>query len=93
MGRNSSNCLPKIDHVPAMHIRYTSFRYQIQYMKHHAPIGKFVGIFPSEKPLVWWIKSTWKPKGHYDMHIRSNGFFTLSFITLEDRNRVLDGGP
>ena len=59
----------------------------------HALIGKFIGIQPSEKALIWWINSTWKPKGHFDLHLGSKGFLTISFISLEDRNHILDGGP
>ena len=61
-------------------------------MLDHALIGKFVGMQPSEKSIVWWIKSSWKPRGNYDLHLGSKGFFTIYFINLEDRNKVLDGG-
>ena len=59
----------------------------------HSLIGNFVGLQPLEKALIWWINSTWKPKGHFDLHLGSKGFFTIFFISLEDRNRVFDGGP
>ena len=45
---------------------------------------------PSEKALIWWINSSWKPKGHFDLHLGSKGFFTISFISLEDRNCIID---
>ena len=61
-------------------------------MQDHALIGNFVGLQPSKKTLVWWINSTWKPKGHYDMHLGSKGFFTISLLNLEDQNRILEGG-
>ena len=35
----------------------------------------------------------WKPKGHYDLQMGAKGFLTIIFFNLEDRNRVLDGGP
>ena len=62
-------------------------------MVDHALIGKFIGLQPSEKALIWWINSTWKPKGHYDLHLGSKGFFTVSIISQEDRNRIIDDGP
>ena len=62
-------------------------------MQDHALIRKFVGLQPSEKALVWWINSTWKPKGHFDLQLGSKGFFTIVFFNTEDRNRVMDGGP
>ena len=62
-------------------------------MSDHDLIGKFIGIQPSEKALLWWINSTWKPKGHYDLHLGSKGFFIVSFISQEDQNRIIDGGP
>ena len=85
-------CLPKNYLIPSMHIGFTKLRDWIQYMQYQALIRKFVGIKPSEKSLVWWINSSWKLKGHYDLQLGSKGFFTISFLKLEDRNRVLDGG-
>lgn len=66
---------------------------QIQYMKDHALIGKFIGFWPTEKALQGWITSKWKPKGHVTLQLGHKGFFTATFNCLEDRNRVLDGGP
>ena len=60
-------------------------------MSDHALIGKFIGMQPSEKALIWWINSSQKPKGHFDLHLGSKGFFTISFISLEDRNSIIDG--
>ena len=62
-------------------------------MTDHYLIGKFIGLQPSEKALIWSINSKWKPKGHYDSHLGSKCFFTVSFISQEDRNRIIDDGP
>jgi hypothetical protein len=62
-------------------------------MQDHAFIGKFMGIWPMEKALNWWIKTTWKPKGQIDLKLGSKGFFTTIFSNLEDHDKVFKGGP
>ena len=62
-------------------------------MKESALIGKFVGICPTEKTLVWWINTTWKPQGHYDLQLGAKGFFTIILFNEEDRMRILENGP
>lgn len=62
-------------------------------MRDHAIIGKFIGIWPNEKALRAWINVKWHPKGHITLHMGPKAFFTAVFNCLEDRNRVLDGGP
>ena len=59
----------------------------------HALIGKFIGLWPNEKALRSWINAKWHPKGHITLQLGPKGFFTAIFNCLEDRNRVLDGGP
>lgn len=66
---------------------------RIQYMRDHALIGKFIGIWPTERALSSWINAKWAPKGHISLHIGPKGFFTVVFNCLEDRTRVVDGGP
>jgi len=66
---------------------------RIQYMKDHALIGKFIGIWPIEKALTRWINVTWKPKGRVDLHLWFKGFFTMVFNNLKDRERVFEDGP
>jgi hypothetical protein len=65
----------------------------IQYMKDHAVIGKFMGIWPSKKALLVWIKSRWKVKGDISLKLGSKGFFTTIFTCSEDRNRIFNEGP
>ena len=52
-----------------------------------------MGLQPLEKSLVWWINSTWKPKGHFDLQLGSKGFFTFVFFNVEEMNQVMDGKP
>ena len=35
----------------------------------------------------------WNRKAHYDLQLRSKGFFTIIFHHLEDKARVEDRGP
>lgn len=62
-------------------------------MKDHMSIGKFVGIYPSEKDLTRWINEMWKPKGNYDMQLGAKGFVMIILFNLEDCNRIIYGGP
>ena len=62
-------------------------------MMDHPLIGKFTGLWPTEKALHSWIAAKWKPKGHITLQLGPKGFFIAIFNFLEDRNKVLDGGP
>ena len=93
MDRKPGQCFPKTTAIPSMLVKSANIREKIQFMTDHALLGKFIGLHPSKKALLWWINSTWKPKGHYDLHLGSKGFFTVSFISQEDQNRIIDGGP
>ena len=66
---------------------------RIQFMKDHTLIGKFIGIWPTEKVLQSWITAKWKPKGDITLQLGAKCFFTVVFICIKDCNRVLDGGP
>ena len=66
---------------------------RIEYMNTYALISKFIGIWPTEKALLNWIMAKWRPKAHSDLQLGSKGFFTIIFSLLEDRDRVLEGGP
>ena len=50
-------------------------------------------IWPIEKTLVWWINSTWKPQGLYDLQLGAKGFFTIIFFNEEDRTNFFENGP
>jgi len=91
--RGPGQCIPKTAVLPSIALKPENLRKRIQYMKDHALIGKFIGIWPTEKALLWWIQTHWKPKGHFDLQLGSKGFFTIIFFNMEDRNRVFEGGP
>ena len=79
--------------VPKLQIKSERVREDIQYMKERALIGKFVGIWTTEKALVWWINNTWKPQGHYDLQLGAKGFFMIIFFNEEDRTNFFENGP
>jgi len=91
--RIPGQCIPKSAEIPSLVLKSANLRGKIQYMKDHALIGKFIGIWPNEKALQWWIQTYWKPKGHIDLQLGAKGFFTVIFFNVEDRNRVFEGGP
>ena len=89
----SATCRPIAAERPKIELPSHYINAQIQYMKDHALIGKFVGFWPTEKALHGWISSKWKPKGHVTLQIEPEGFLDAIFNCIEDRNRILDGGP
>jgi hypothetical protein len=86
-------CIPQAPHAPKYIVNSPRIEEQKQYMRDHALIGKFLGLWPSERDLIKWIQYWWKPKGHYELQLGSKGFFTIILHNLEDRNRIFDGGP
>ena len=79
--------------VPKLEINLERVREDIQYMNENALIGKFVGIWPIEKTPIWWINTTWKPQGNYDMQLGAKGFFMIILFNEEDRNKIFYNGP
>jgi hypothetical protein len=62
---------------------------QTQYMRDHALIGKFLGLWSSERDLEKWIHHWWKPKGHYELQLGSKGFFIIIFLILKIESEFL----
>jgi len=89
----SSTCKPVAAHRPRVDFPSERINARIQYMRDHALIGKFIGTWPTERALRNWINTKWHPKGHISLHLGAKGFFTAVFNCLEDRNRILEGGP
>jgi hypothetical protein len=85
-------CIPQAPQAPKYVVCSPRIEEQKQYMRDNALVGKFLGLWPSERDLVKWIQYWWKPKGHYDLQLGSKGFFTIIFHNLEDRNRSLRWG-
>jgi len=61
-------------------------------MWNHALIGKFLGLWLTEKALQGWITSKWKPNGQVTLQLGPKGFFTAIFNCLEDRFHIFEGG-
>jgi hypothetical protein len=59
-------CIPQAPQAPKYLISTPRIEEQKQYMRDYALIGKFLGLWPSERDLIKWIQHWWKPKGHYD---------------------------
>lgn len=87
------HCLPKARVMLEINIKWEGLDAHIQYMKDHALITKFVGIWLSEQSLVEWIDKYWKPKRGYHLRLRAKGFFTIIFYHVKDRNHLFEGGP
>ena len=80
----SAPCKPIATERPKIELPSHRINAQIQYMRDHALIGKFIGMWPTEKALHGWIAAKWKPKGHITLHLGPKGFFTDIFNWLED---------
>lgn len=90
---NDSACKPKKKDSLRVTITDPDIQAYREHMAEHAIICKFMGIWPSERTLCQWIKQQWKPKGDVQLHLGAKGFFTLVFTSLEDKDRVFEGGP
>jgi hypothetical protein len=86
-------CIPQAPIVPQYVIKSNIIGEHTQFMRDHALIGKFLGLWPSERDLAHWIKAWWNPKGDYELQLRSKGFFTIIFYNLEDKYHIFEGGP
>jgi hypothetical protein len=86
-------CIPQAPQAPKYIISSPRIEEQKKYMRDYALVGKFLGLWPSERDLIKWIQHWWKPKGHYELQLGSKGFFTIILHNLEDRNHIFDGGP
>jgi hypothetical protein len=86
-------CIPQLDKPPLYHIKSTRVGEHTQFMMEHALIGKFLGLWPTERDLTRWIKEWWNPKGDYEVQLSSKGFFTIILYNIEDKDRIFDNGP
>eukprot|EP00253_Pinus_taeda_P022142 PITA_22142 len=89
----SKTCKPVAAERPKIKLPNHRVNGQIQFMKDHALIGKFISFWPTKKELQGWISTKWKPKGHVTLQLGPKGFFTVIFLCIEDRNRIIDEGP
>lgn len=84
--------LPRESKKPQFLIPNNKLENYIKYMKDHASICKFIGIWPLEMDLIKWIQLKWKPKCHNDLKLSVRGFLTVIFTSLEDKERILENG-
>eukprot|EP00253_Pinus_taeda_P025482 PITA_25482 len=89
----SSTCRPIAKERPRIELPGDIIDNRIEFMQDHAVIGKFIGFWPTERALRGWIAAKWKPKGDVTLQLGAKGFFTTIFYCLEDKHRILGGGP
>jgi hypothetical protein len=92
-GWEPGKCIPQLEKAPRYVISSTRVGEHTEFMKEHALIGKFLGLWPSERDLHKWIKHWWNPKGDYEVQLSSKGFFTIILYNLEDKDRIFENGP
>jgi hypothetical protein len=85
-------CIPQMEKPPRYLISSTRVGEHTQFMREHALIGKFLGLWPAERDLNKWIKHWWNPKGDYEIQLSSKGFFTIILYNLEDKDRIFENG-
>jgi hypothetical protein len=90
--KRPGGCLAKTTENPRYEVTSSKIGRYIYYTKDHAVIGKFMGIWPSKKALIWWINSKWKPRGQVDLKLGSKGLFTTIFTSFEDRRHIFKDG-
>jgi len=88
----SATCIPKAAERIKVELPSHRINGEIQFMRDHALIGKFLGFWPTEKALQGWIASKWKPKGQVTLQLGPKGFFTAIFHCIEDKMRIFEGG-
>ena len=86
-------CLPCAEEKPWFVIPPNKLERYRSYMKDHALICKFIGVWPSEKYITIWIQQKWQPLGHIELKLREKGFFTVIFSNLQDKELVFENGP
>jgi len=60
---SSTTCKPIATDRPKIELPGEKIEARIQHMMDHVLIGKFIGLWPTEKALYSWIAAKWKPKG------------------------------
>jgi len=86
-------CLPCTTKKPRYMIPANKLEKYRSYMRDHAIICKFVGVWPAERDLTKWIQQKWQPQGHIELKLGAKGFFTVIFFNLKDKEQVFDNGP
>lgn len=81
--KTKNNCNPNAKKIPELEIQDPEVAEYKEYMQEHVVIWKFMGIWPTERALKWWIQRKWTPKGEIRLQLGSKGFFTVIFELLE----------
>jgi hypothetical protein len=92
-GWEPGKCISQSEKPPRYLISLTRVGEHTQFMREHALINKFLGIWPSEHDLTRWIQDWWNPKGDYEVQLNSKGFFMIILYNLEDKDKIFDNGP
>ncbi|KAK1288985.1 hypothetical protein QJS10_CPB18g00735 [Acorus calamus] len=50
-----------------------------------------IGKTPVYTPFLQFLKRLWKPKGEFNLMLKGNGFFVVTFDNEEDLEEVLEG--
>lgn len=79
---SKGRCLPCTVEKPRFVIPLNKLEWYKSYMKDHALIFKFIGVWPSKKELTRWIQQKWHPHGHIELKLGAHGFFTVIFSNL-----------
>lgn len=86
-------CLPCVEKRPKFVIPANKLERYRSYMRDHALIFKFVGVWLSERDLTKSIQQKWQPQGHIELKLGAKGFFMVIFSNLQDKERVFENGP
>jgi hypothetical protein len=79
--------------TPRYVVYSTCVKENTQYVRDHALIRKFMGLYPSEQDLIKQIKNWWKTKGHYNLQLGSRGFFTITLHNIEYKGQIFENMP
>ena len=91
-GWELGKCIPQMEKTPRYLISSTRVGENTQFMREHALISKFLGLWPTERDLNKWIKHWWNPKGDYEVQLSSKGFFTIIMYNPEDIDMIFENG-
>jgi len=89
----STTCKPVATERPRIELPGHKVDARIEFMRDHAIIWKFIGLWPTKRALYGWIAAKWKPKGDVTLQLGPKGFFTVILYCIEDKLRVLGTGP
>lgn len=81
----TNGILAKTHQNPKYEVTLIKVGKNIQYMRHHSLIDKFLGLHPSRNSLFQCITSRWKDKGQMELKLGSKYLFIVIFNYAKDR--------